>query len=73
MCKRNSPQKLQTSMGCVRETPHRKIKPRWMCKRNSQNFFIFFLKPALDVLEKLPRLKKREKKRKKEKKPAWNM
>ena len=27
MCKRNSPQKHQTSMGCVRETPQIKINP----------------------------------------------
>ena len=29
MCKSNSPKKNQACMGCVRETPHRKIKPAW--------------------------------------------
>ena len=28
-CKRNSPYKNEDSMGCVRETPHRKVKPKW--------------------------------------------
>ena len=27
MCKRNSPDKNKASTGCVRETPHIKIKP----------------------------------------------
>ena len=27
MCKRNSLDKNEVSMGCVRETPHRKVKP----------------------------------------------
>ena len=29
MCKRNSPDKNEASTGCVRETPHRKMKPAW--------------------------------------------
>ena len=35
MCKRNSPQKNQASMGCVRETPPIKMKTDGMCKRKS--------------------------------------
>ena len=29
MCKSNSPKKNQASVGCVRENPHKKIKPAW--------------------------------------------
>ena len=29
MCKRNSPDKNEASMGCVRETPQIKMKPAW--------------------------------------------
>ena len=29
MCKRNSPDKNEASMGCVRETPQIKTKPAW--------------------------------------------
>ena len=29
MCKRNSPDKNEGSLGCVRETPQRKMKAAW--------------------------------------------
>ena len=29
MCKRNSPDKNEACMGCVRETPNRKVNPAW--------------------------------------------
>ena len=36
MCKRNSPDKNEASMGCVRETPQIKNRSQHgMCKRNS--------------------------------------
>ncbi len=35
ICKRNSPDQIDASIGCVRETPQRKIKEHGMFKRDS--------------------------------------
>ena len=29
MCKRNSPNKKEANMGCIRESPQRNVKPAW--------------------------------------------
>ena len=46
MCKRNSPDKWETSTGCVRETPQIKNEDSMGCVRETRQIK---MKPAWDV------------------------
>ena len=59
MCKRNSPDKNEAIMGCVRETLQIKNEASTGCVRETLQIK---MKPAWGVAEKLPRLKKKKKK-----------
>ena len=60
MRKRNSLDKIDVIVGCVRETPHIKTSQHGMCKRNSPQKN----KACMGYVRKTPQIKE---------KPAWDV